>query len=92
MEDEGMTPVGWSTVLSWTSCCIGTITDDKMQRSESFKLQQQIVWLTALDNFKTADPPFPPCPSTTKMGAGGGGGAQNRKGQKAEEHIHWIKA
>lgn len=91
MEDEGMTPVGWSTVLSWTSCCIGTITDDKMQRSERFKLQQQIVWLTALDNFKTADPPFPPCPSTTKMGAGGGG-SQNRKGQKAEEHIHWIKA
>jgi len=59
MEDEGMTPVGWSTVLSWTSCCIGTITDDKMQRGG---------------------------------GGGGGGGSQNRKGQKAEEHIHWIKA
>lgn len=72
MEDERMTRVDWSTVLSWTNCYIGTITDDKMQRSERFKLQQQIIWLTALDNLKMANSPFPLCPSTTKLGAGGG--------------------
>lgn len=55
-----------------------------MQRSASFKLLQQIRWIIALDTLAVANPLLPACPSTTI------GGSQNRKGQQAEQQLHWM--
>lgn len=78
----------WHLLTGLQSCLgpaviLGLSQMTKMQRSERFKLQQQIIWLTALDNLKTANSPFPPCPSTTKLGAGAGHKIGKDKRQKS---------